>query len=156
MLHLDGQMLKLEEIARVARDAEAVLLTEEARQRMEASRRVVERILAEGRTVYGVNTGFGKLADVRISAEELGALQLNLVRSHACGVGKPLSPEETRAVLLLRANVLARGLSGARPVLAETLVRMLNAGVLPVIPERGSILADDEGRRAIGPARASH
>ena len=143
-LHLDGQLLKLEEIARVARDAAPVQLAEEARRRMEASRRVVERILAEGRTVYGVNTGFGKLADVRISAEELDALQLNLIRSHACGVGEPLSPEETRAVLLLRANVLARGLSGARPIVAETLVHMLNADVLPVVPERGSVGASGD------------
>ncbi|MFH4263723.1 aromatic amino acid lyase, partial [Acinetobacter baumannii] len=77
-------------------------------------------------------------------AEELDALQLNLIRSHACGVGEPLSPEETRAVLLLRANVLARGLSGARPIVAETLVHMLNADVLPVVPERGSVGASGD------------
>jgi histidine ammonia-lyase len=144
MLELDGQQLTLEEVARVARGDERVALAESARERMGESRRVVERIVAESRVVYGVNTGFGKLSDVTVSADELRELQLNLVRSHSCGVGEPLSEEETRAMMLLRANVLALGLSGARAVVAGTLVAMLERGVRPVIPEKGSVGASGD------------
>ncbi|MDQ3907794.1 MAG: aromatic amino acid lyase, partial [Acidobacteriota bacterium] len=114
MIELNGQQLTLEEIERVARGDESVALADGARARVEAARRVVERIVEEGRVVYGVNTGFGKLSDVTVPREELRELQINLVRSHACGVGQPLSVEETRAMMLLRANVLALGFSGAR------------------------------------------
>lgn len=144
MLELNGQRLSLEQVARIARGTERVALSAAAWKRMEASRHTVERILSEGRIVYGVNTGFGKLCDVHIPLEELCALQLNLVRSHACGVGPPLSEAETRAVLLLRAGVLAAGLSGARPVLAETLVVMIERDVCPVIPEKGSVGASGD------------
>jgi histidine ammonia-lyase len=104
----------------------------------------VENILADGRIVYGVNTGFGKLSDVHIALQDLHELQLNLVRSHACGLGPPLSESESRAMLLLRANVLASGYSGARPVLIETLAAMLEKGVTPVIPEKGSVGASGD------------
>jgi histidine ammonia-lyase len=144
MLELDGQRLTLEEVARVARGDGSVSLAASARERMGASRRVVERIIAESRVVYGVNTGFGKLSDVTVPGEELRELQLNLVRSHSCGVGEPLSEEETRAMMLLRANVLALGLSGARAVVAETLVAMLERRVHPVIPEKGSVGASGD------------
>jgi histidine ammonia-lyase len=144
MLELDGQRLTLEEVARVARGEESVSLAASARERMGAARGVVERIMAESRVVYGVNTGFGKLSDVTVPAEELRELQLNLVRSHACGVGPALSEAETRAMLLLRANVLALGFSGARPVVAETLLAMLERGVCPVVPETGSVGASGD------------
>ena len=144
MLQLRGQTLTLEQIAAVAYGREQIALTDDARARMEQSRRVVEKIVAENRTVYGVNTGFGKLSDVRIEPGQLSALQLNLVRSHSCGLGSPLSIAEARAMLLLRANVLASGLSGARPVAAETLVAMLERGVTPVIPEKGSVGASGD------------
>ncbi|MBV9211304.1 MAG: histidine ammonia-lyase [Acidobacteria bacterium] len=144
MLSLNGQQLSLEELARVARGELGVTLDEEARGRMLESRRVIEEITRSGRVVYGVNTGFGKLSDVHIPPTELRELQLNLVRSHACGVGNPLSVEETRAMLLLRANVLARGLSGARPVVADTLLLMLERGVHPLIPEKGSVGASGD------------
>jgi len=144
VIELDGQSLTLEEVARAARGESEVRLGAEARARMEASRASVERIIAESRVVYGVNTGFGKLSDVTVPADELRALQINLVRSHACGVGPPLPEEETRALMLLRANVLAKGLSGARPVVAETLLRMLARGVVPVIPEKGSVGASGD------------
>ena len=144
MIELKGQQLSLGEIAAVARGAEQVALAAEARARMEASRQTVERILAAGRVVYGVNTGFGKLSDYVIAPAELRELQVNLVRSHSCGVGRPLPEEETRAMILLRANVLALGLSGARPVVAETLVAMLERGVHPVIPEKGSVGASGD------------
>src|SRR4051812_12897655 len=98
MLQLDGQPLTLEEVARVARGRERVSLAASARERMGAARASVERIVAESRVVYGVNTGFGKLSDVTVPADELRELQINLVRSHSCGVGAPLCEEETRAM----------------------------------------------------------
>ena len=104
----------------------------------------IEQILATGQTVYGVNTGFGRLADVRVPNESLRELQINLVRSHAGGVGQPLSEAEARAMVLLRANVLAKGASGCRPELVELLAAMLNAGVTPVIPEKGSVGASGD------------
>ncbi len=144
MLQLRGQRLTLEQIADVANGREQVGLSDEARSRIEASRAVVERIVEQNRTVYGVNTGFGKLSDVRIERRELRELQLNLVRSHSCGLGNPLSEAEARAMLLLRANVLACGLSGARSLVSETLVAMLQRGVTPVIPEKGSVGASGD------------
>jgi histidine ammonia-lyase len=144
MLELEGQSLTLEEVARVARGAGEVSLAAGARERVEAARRVVERIVAESRVVYGVNTGFGKLSDVTVPADELRELQINLVRSHACGVGAPLSEPETRAMMLLRANVLAKGYSGARPLVVETLLAMLARGVHPLVPELGSVGASGD------------
>ncbi|HYY99017.1 MAG TPA: histidine ammonia-lyase [Pyrinomonadaceae bacterium] len=144
MLELDGQQLTLEEVARVARGRAGASLADSARERMEASRRAVEAIVAESRVVYGVNTGFGKLSDVTVGPDELRELQINLVRSHACGVGQPLPEDETRAMMLLRANVLAKGFSGARVVVAETLLAMLARGVVPVVPEKGSVGASGD------------
>ena len=144
MLTLNGQPLTLEQLNEVARGALRVTLGSEARKRIAASRRIVEAITSSGRIVYGVNTGFGKLSDVHIPPSELRALQLNLVRSHACGVGPALSEEETRAMLLLRANVLACGMSGARPIVVETLLAMLERGVHPLIPATGSVGASGD------------
>jgi len=144
MLELDGQKLSLAQIAAVALGKESVSLSSVARRRVESAREVVERIVAEGRTVYGVNTGFGRLSDVRIERNELRDLQLNLVRSHACGLGDPLSIAEARAMLLLRANVLALGYSGCRPIVIEKLLAMLERGVTPVIPEKGSVGASGD------------
>src|SRR6266403_1111977 len=144
MLELDGQKLTLAQVAAVASGSEHVSLSPVARARVELSRRVVEQIVDEGRAVYGVNTGFGKLSDLHIAKSQLRELQLNLVRSHSCGLGAPLSEAESRAMLLLRANVLAEGLSGCRPVLIETLIAMLERGVTPVIPEKGSVGASGD------------
>ncbi len=143
-LVLDGQALSLAEIEAVALHGCAVHLAPNALARVTQSRAIIEEIIAAGQTVYGVNTGFGKLADVRIAPERLADLQLNLVRSHAGGVGQPLSEGESRAMLLLRANVLAKGFSGVRPALLELLVALLNAGVHPVIPEKGSVGASGD------------
>ncbi len=143
-LILDGQPLSLAEIELVAREKGFVSVSPSALGRVTESRAIIEQILAAGQTVYGVNTGFGKLSDVRIPPEKLAELQYNLVRSHAGGVGQPLSEAESRAMLLLRANVLAKGFSGVRPVLVELLVAMLNAGVHPVIPEKGSVGASGD------------
>jgi histidine ammonia-lyase len=144
MLELNGQRLTLEEVDAVARAELPVALAPAARARVEDARRVVEKILSDGRVVYGVNTGFGKLADVVVPSTELRELQLNLVRSHACGVGPPLSEMETRAMMLLRANVLAKGYSGARSLVIDTLLAMLEKGVYPVVPEKGSVGASGD------------
>lgn len=144
MLELNGQRLTLKQIDDVASGREHVTLGRDARLRTQQSHEIVEQIIAAGRTVYGVNTGFGKLADVRIEPSQIAALQLNLVRSHACGLGPPLSERESRAMLLLRANVLARGLSGARPELIDSLIELLERGVTPVIPEKGSVGASGD------------
>ncbi len=144
MTTLDGNTLTLEQLAAVACARDRVELAESARARMLASREVVERILAEGRIVYGVNTGFGKLAEVHISPAHIKELQINLLRSHSCGVGEPLSEAETRAMICLRANVLAKGYSGVRPIVVETLIEMLNRGLHPVIPSRGSVGASGD------------
>ena len=144
MLELDGQNLSLAEVSAVARGGQELSLSVVARARVEKSRAVIEKIIAENRTVYGVNTGFGKLSDIRIDPSQLKALQVNLVRSHSCGLGNPLSIEEARAMLLLRANVLALGYSGCRAVLIDKLIEMLNRGVTPVIPEKGSVGASGD------------
>ncbi len=141
---LSGNDLTFSQLYDVALRGEQVGLTASAVERMNASRAVVERLVASGATAYGINTGFGKLASVRISAEQVRQLQINLVRSHACGVGAPLSEAETRAMMLLRANALAKGLSGVRPHVVETLCQMLNAKVHPVIPSQGSVGASGD------------
>jgi histidine ammonia-lyase len=141
---LTGNDLTFDQLYAVALHNEAVSLSPAAVTRMKASRAVVDRLVAANETAYGINTGFGKLASVRISAEQVRQLQINLVRSHACGIGTPLSVPETRAMMLLRANALAKGLSGIRPVVVETLCAMLNAGVHPVIPSQGSVGASGD------------
>jgi histidine ammonia-lyase len=141
---LTGNDLTFPQLYAVALRHESVSLSPDAVTRMKASRAVVDKLLAEGQTAYGINTGFGKLASVRISAEQVRQLQINLVRSHSCGVGAPLSEAETRAMMLLRANALAKGLSGIRPSVIETLCAMLNAGVHPIIPSQGSVGASGD------------
>jgi histidine ammonia-lyase len=141
---LTGNDLTFAQLYAVALRGEHVELAKAPIARMNASRAVVERLLASGATAYGINTGFGKLASVRISPEQVRQLQANLVRSHASGVGPPLSETEARAMMLLRANALAKGLSGARPVVVETLIKMLNAQVHPVIPSQGSVGASGD------------
>jgi histidine ammonia-lyase len=141
---LSGNDLTFDQLYAVALRGEKVSLTADAIERMKASRAVVDRVVASGATAYGINTGFGKLASVRISSEQVRQLQVNLVRSHASGVGPPLSETETRAMMVLRANALAKGLSGIRPVVVETLCAMLNAGVHPIIPSQGSVGASGD------------
>ncbi|MBZ5528305.1 MAG: histidine ammonia-lyase [Acidobacteriia bacterium] len=143
-VNISGTSLTFEEFYEVTVRGAKVALAPAAVARMNASRAVVERLVQAGKTAYGINTGFGKLASVRISADQVRQLQVNLVRSHCCGVGEPLSEAETRAMILLRANALAKGLSGVRPVVVETLCAMLNAGVHPVIPSQGSVGASGD------------
>lgn len=144
MLELSGRPLTLAEISSVAHAHQHVKLSPTAVGRIQESRRVVDQICVEGRIVYGINTGFGRLSDVHVPSSELRALQLNLVRSHACGVGPLLSEAEVRAMMLLRANVLAVGFSGARLEVVQTVLDMLNAKVHPLIPEKGSVGASGD------------
>src|SRR5688572_27991350 len=129
-LALDGHDLTLAELARFERDRPKVRLAAEAVARMRASVAAVERALASGQAHYGINTGFGAFANQRISDDQLVQLQYNLVRSHACGVGAPLSARLTRRLMLLKANSLALGHSGVRPAVVEALLALLNADVL--------------------------
>jgi histidine ammonia-lyase len=143
-MELNGRALTLEQIAAVAIGGEHVAVSPAVRSRIDASREVIEQIVARDDVVYGVNTGFGKLSDVRVPKDELRQLQLNLVRSHACGIGKPLSEPEVRAMMLLRANVLALGFSGIRWDVIELLCEMLNRRVHAVVPEKGSVGASGD------------
>lgn len=144
MVVLDGESLTIEQVLAVARQGEKVGLDAHAAKRMRHSREHVERLAAGEAPVYAVNTGVGYLADERIGAEDLARLQENVVRSHACGVGDPLPREAVRAMMVIRANVLAKGLSGIRPLVARRLCALLNHGVTPVIPSRGSVGASGD------------
>jgi histidine ammonia-lyase len=143
MVEIDGASLTLEQAAEVA-DGAGVSLASGARPRIEIARRFVEDIVSRGEVVYGINTGFGALSEVTIPPEKLRELQVNLVRSHSCGVGDPLPERVVRAMMLQRANVLAKGYSGCRIEVIEVLLRMLNSGVHPVIPSRGSVGASGD------------
>ncbi len=143
-VELTGQPLSLSEVACVAHGDAVLQISPSAHERIQASRQVIEEIVAKGGVVYGVSTGFGKLSDVHVPAGELRQLQLNLVRSHACGIGNPLSAPEVRAMILLRANVLALGLSGIRLEVIELLCELNNRGVVPVVPEKGSVGASGD------------
>jgi histidine ammonia-lyase len=142
---LDGHSLTIESVVRVARDPRSrISIKPDARRALQESRRLVDRAIESGQTIYGINTGFGKLANVRVPPEQLDQLQTNLIRSHASGVGSPLPAAVVRAVMLLRANVLLRPTSGVRPELVDALVELLNGGVLPVVPEQGSVGASGD------------
>jgi histidine ammonia-lyase len=141
---LDGQSLSLDDVVAVARERAPVELSPVARARMGQANAIVTALVESGAVAYGVTTGFGKLSEIAIPPARLGELQVNLVRSHAAGVGRLLPERETRAMMLLRANVIAKGFSGARAVLADTLVSMLNAGLHPPIPEQGSVGASGD------------
>jgi histidine ammonia-lyase len=143
-MELNGRQISLAEMAAVALGGAQVGVAAAAHSRIAASRKVVDEIVARDTVVYGVNTGFGKLSDVRIPHQELRELQLNLVRSHACGIGPPLSEPEVRAMMLLRANVLALGFSGIRLEVIQRLCDMLNRRVHPVVPEKGSVGASGD------------
>jgi len=143
-MELKGERISLVQLAAVAFGGEAVHISPVARPRILASRKAIEQIVERDAVVYGVNTGFGKLSDVRIPHGELRQLQLNLVRSHACGIGHPLSEPEVRAMMVLRANVLALGFSGIRFEVIELLCEMLNRRVYPVVPEKGSVGASGD------------
>jgi len=143
-LVLTGNNLTIEDCSIFLSEHQSVQIDESANQKMQNARVVVEQAIKTGKTIYGVNTGFGKLADVRIDNENLAQLQVNLVRSHAAGVGKPLDSDLVRLMMLLKANALAKGYSGNRPVVAQRLVDMLNNDIQPVIPSKGSVGASGD------------
>jgi len=141
---LDGGPLKPEQVLAVAWDRAEVIVDHRVWQRMAPAREIVEAAVSEDRVVYGITTGFGALASTRVEPSEAEALQVNLLRSHAAGVGDPLDDAVVRAMLLLRARTLAQGHSGVRPVIVERLVQMLNLGLLPVVPSQGSVGASGD------------
>jgi histidine ammonia-lyase len=143
-LHINGNELTPDGVRDVVYERRPVLLAPDSRVAVERARAVVEELLAGDGVAYAINTGVGKLSDVRIAAEQLRELQVNLLRSHAVGVGEPLPVPETRAMVLLRANSLAKGYSGVRPIIIDTLCEMLNRGVHPVIPSQGSVGASGD------------
>jgi histidine ammonia-lyase len=141
---LDGRSLTLDDLVRIADEHAAVDLADDAMARIDASRAVVERHARGERPVYGINTGFGALAETAIPRDALNTLQLNLLRSHAAGVGEPLPARAVRASMALRANVLAKGFSGIRPQTVLHLIELLNRRVHPVVPSRGSVGASGD------------
>ena len=136
---IDGESLTIDDVIQVARFDTKVEIAVSAIEQIKKSRDVIEDAIKAGRTVYGVNTGFGDLASVSIGPEDLAKLQVNLIRSHSAGVGQPFSIEVVRGMILLRANALAKGFSGIRFETLTTLIGMLNAGVTPVVPQKGSV-----------------
>jgi histidine ammonia-lyase len=141
---IDGDHLSLEEVEQVALDGAKVKIHPQAAGKIRRCRRYVEKIVEQGKTVYGINTGFGSLCRQRISKKNIEKLQENLLLSHAISVGPVFSEEEVRAIMLLRANVLAKGFSGVRIEVVQTLVQMLNKGLHPMIPEKGSVGASGD------------
>jgi histidine ammonia-lyase len=144
-LVLTGRSLSIADVVTAARNtATRLALDPHALIGLGESRARVDRAIARGETIYGINTGFGKLANVRIAADQLDQLQVNLIRSHAAGVGDPLPTDVVRAAILLRANVLVRPTSGVRPELVQALVALFNAGIVPAVPEQGSVGASGD------------
>lgn len=144
MLVIDGKNLNMEAVVQVAQQRTQVSLGASARQAMVNSRSFIESCIAQGETMYGVNTGFGAFSQVRISDDQIEALQRNLIRSHCAGIGQPFAAPVVRAIMLLRANTLARGHSGVRPLVVEKILELLNKNVLPWIPEQGSVGASGD------------
>jgi histidine ammonia-lyase len=144
MIHLDGNSLTLDDLVAIAHDSAAVELTDGSRARVRAARAVVDDFAQRDAPTYGINTGFGSFAETRVPAADLAILQINLLRSHAAGVGDPLPVPVVRAMLALRANVLAKGFSGIRLETLEGLLALLNNGVHPVVPARGSVGASGD------------
>jgi histidine ammonia-lyase len=143
-LHINGNDLALEAVREVALERRPVLLAPDAREAVARARAVVDALVASDKVSYGITTGVGKLSDVRIPHEQIHELQINLLRSHAVGVGPPLSLVETRAMMLLRANSLSKGYSGVRPAVIDTLCEMLSRGVTPWVPSQGSVGASGD------------
>ncbi|MCV9885596.1 histidine ammonia-lyase [Metabacillus halosaccharovorans] len=144
MITLNGQNLTFQSLQKIIIGREKVSYTEESMKKVIESRKAVEHIVSKGKIVYGITTGFGKFSDVFIDKDNVENLQLNLIRSHACGVGDPFPEEVSRAMILLRANALLKGFSGVRPVIIERLLDLVNAEIHPVIPQQGSLGASGD------------
>ena len=144
MIIITGQTLTLNDLVAVCREHEAVALSAESREKIQSSRAVVDQLVEDEAVVYGITTGFGKFSDVSISQDDCKLLQRNLIVSHAVGAGEPFAEEVVRGMMLLRVNNLAKGFSGTRLVIVETLIDMLNKGVTPVVPQKGSLGASGD------------
>lgn len=144
MITLTGNSLTLEQMKDILYRSEKVIASEKSMEAAQKSREAVERIVAEGRVVYGITTGFGKFSDVLIDKSNVQDLQLNLIRSHACGVGEPFPEMVAKAMVLLRANALLKGYSGIRPIVIEKLIELVNKDIIPVIPQQGSLGASGD------------
>ncbi|AMO86514.1 Histidine ammonia-lyase [Solibacillus isronensis B3W22] len=144
MIQLNGQNLSIEQLGNILYNGEKIEIAEEAKVRVVKSREAVERIVQQDKTVYGINTGFGKFSDVKIAEHEVSKLQVNLIRSHACGFGEPFSEHVAKAMMVLRLNALLKGLSGIRLEVLERLLWMINEEVIPVIPQQGSLGASGD------------
>ena len=138
-IKIDGENLSIADIVAVARDGAKVTLASSARTKIKRSQAWVDQIVQQGEPVYGINTGFGVFSEQRIPAEDSAKLSRNLILSHAVGTGRPLDPEIVRAALLVRANTFAKGFSGVREVVVDTLIQLLNKGVTPIVPSQGSL-----------------
>jgi histidine ammonia-lyase len=143
-LHINGNDLTLEAVREVAAERRSVLLASDARDAVRRARAVVDALVTGNQLAYAITTGVGKLSDVRIAGDQIREMQINLVRSHSVGVGEPLSVVDTRAMMLLRANSLAKGFSGVRALIVDTLCEMLNRGVMPYVPSQGSVGASGD------------
>ena len=143
-LFVDGNSLTIEQVKEVANESKKIALSEAAKDKVKKCRAYVDKIVSENRVVYGITTGFGKFANIVIDGKDIEELQENLILSHATGVGEYLSIEEVRAIMLLRINVLAKGHSGIRLSTLQTMIDMLNAGIHPLIPEKGSVGASGD------------
>lgn len=144
MLKLTGENLNVDQVWAVAHQGLNVELAKEARVNVKRSRDYIEGRVRDGEVIYGVNTGFGAFSSVRISQADIVQLQRNLIRSHSAGIGEPFTREQTRAIMLLRANALARGHSGVREIVIDKILEFLNAGIIPVIPQQGSVGASGD------------
>jgi len=136
--------MTIEDLVTIARDGAGVQLTEASKKRIARTRKLIEKLVQEEKVIYGVTTGFGALSDVTISKKDSGQLQTNILMSHAAGVGNPLKEEIVRAIMALRIKDLARGHSGIRLETVLQLIRLLNAGLCPVVPEKGSVGASGD------------
>ncbi|KZN98478.1 histidine ammonia-lyase [Bacillus badius] len=144
MVELTGGSLTVEQVKRICFEQEKVVISKESMERVLKSRRAVEQIVKEKKTIYGITTGFGKFSDVVINEEDVQELQLNLIRSHACGIGHPFPEVVSRAMMVLRLNALLKGFSGVRPAVVETLAALINEAVHPYIPQQGSLGASGD------------
>ncbi|MFS1511049.1 histidine ammonia-lyase [Chengkuizengella sp. SCS-71B] len=144
MITLTGNSLTIEEMKKVLYTNEKVMASDKSMEKVKESRKAVEKIVKEERVIYGITTGFGKFSDVLIQKEDVEKLQLNLIRSHACGVGEPFPEQVSRMMTLLRANALLKGFSGVRPVVIERLIQLVNSQIHPVIPQQGSLGASGD------------
>ena len=143
-IKIDGNTLTIEQAVSISRGQYTASVAAESKERMRKSRAAVEEIIRSGDTVYGINTGFGAMSSVRIDDEEIEALQENLVRSHACGVGDKMDPEHVMLMMVFRANSIAKGVSGARPELVEHILSMVNSRISPDVPRIGSLGASGD------------